>query len=290
MPTVTEISAQSASARQRGPAGQAPLTASRAATAPAVSRAAGKTVAICDTQPVTAEGIRNLLSGAGDLHFLLAAPSLSQVLDAARLHRTSVLMIDKRFGIQTIMESLGEAFPALAANRHRHLGRSNHRGRGAMRFLQCGARGILRKTVAVPVVLACLRNVAEGRTWMEDSVFRDNLHSERDPRAAGAGVGRTGPVEQGDRQRIRNPPGNGQDSQETHLRENRNPRPLWVGFDRTERPGIGIGSGLGAGGPTAAGAQRLVKWSFGRQNHLHMGPVSFGCADCVRRGQPFRHD
>jgi len=49
----------------------------------------------------------------------------------------------------------------------------------ALRFLQCGARGILRKTAAVPVVLACLRNVAEGRTWMEDSVFRDNLHSER---------------------------------------------------------------------------------------------------------------
>jgi DNA-binding NarL/FixJ family response regulator len=158
----------------------APLTASRAATAPAVSRAAGKTAAICDTQPVTAEGIRNLLSGAGDLHFLLAAPSLSQVLDAARLHRPSVLMIDKGFGIQTIMESLGEASQLFIVISGVAVTEAE-----ALRFLQCGARGILRKTVAVPVVLACLRNVAEGRTWMEDSVFRDNLHSERDPRAAG---------------------------------------------------------------------------------------------------------
>jgi len=156
----------------------APLTASRAATAPAVSRAAGKTVAICDTQPVTAEGIRNLLSGAGDLHFLLAASSLSQVLDAARLHRPSVLMIDKGFGIQTIMEWLGEASQLLPQTGIVIWGVAVTEAE-ALRFLQCGARGILRKTAAVPVVLACLRNVAEGRTWMEDSLFRDNLHSER---------------------------------------------------------------------------------------------------------------
>ena len=87
-------------------------------------------------------------------------------------------MIDKGFGIQTIMEWLEEASQLLPQTGIVIWGVAVTEAE-ALRFLQCGARGILRKTAAVPVVLACLRNVAEGRTWMEDSVFRDNLHSER---------------------------------------------------------------------------------------------------------------
>jgi DNA-binding NarL/FixJ family response regulator len=43
----------------------------------------------------------------------------------------------------------------------------------ALRFLQAGARGIIRKTASPKALLACLRAVAEGKNWMEDSVFRD---------------------------------------------------------------------------------------------------------------------
>ncbi len=53
----------------------------------------------------------------------------------------------------------------------------------ALRFLQAGARGILRKTAAVSVVLACIRTVAAGRSWMEDCVFRDSSRAERYPRS-----------------------------------------------------------------------------------------------------------
>lgn len=178
MPTVTEVNGRSASAHQRSPHVLAPLTASRAPAAPVASRAAGKTVAICDTQPVTAEGVRNLLSNPGDLQFLLATSSLSQALDAARVHRPSVLVIDKAFGIQAILECLAEASPLLPNTGIVIWGVAVTEAE-ALRFLQSGARGILRKTAAVPVVLACLRNVAEGKTWMEDSVFRDTPHSER---------------------------------------------------------------------------------------------------------------
>jgi DNA-binding NarL/FixJ family response regulator len=135
-------------------------------------------VAICDTQPVTAEGIRNLLSGTGDLQFLLTASSLSQALEAARIQRPDVLIVDKGFGIQAILEWLMEASQHLPHTGIVIWGVAVTEAE-ALRFLQSGARGILRKTAAVPVVLACLRNVAEGKTWMEDSVFRDSLRSER---------------------------------------------------------------------------------------------------------------
>ena len=53
----------------------------------------------------------------------------------------------------------------------------------ALRFLQAGARGILRKTAEVQVVLACLRTVAAGRSWMEDCMFRESARSPRYPRS-----------------------------------------------------------------------------------------------------------
>ena len=53
----------------------------------------------------------------------------------------------------------------------------------ALRFLQAGARGIVRKTANIDLILACLRAVAQGRNWMEDCVFRDSLRADRYPRS-----------------------------------------------------------------------------------------------------------
>jgi DNA-binding NarL/FixJ family response regulator len=53
----------------------------------------------------------------------------------------------------------------------------------ALRFLQVGARGIVRKTADLNTLLTCLRTVAGGRSWMEDSVFRDSIRAERYPRS-----------------------------------------------------------------------------------------------------------
>ena len=49
----------------------------------------------------------------------------------------------------------------------------------ALRFLQAGARGIVRKTARPEVLVACLEAVAQGRSWMEDSVFRNSPTPER---------------------------------------------------------------------------------------------------------------
>ena len=142
-----------------------------------------KRVCVCDTQPVTAEGVRTLLTGSADLRFAEVADSLAQAQDL--VHRTSpeVLMIDKAFGMQAILEWLAD----LKTNEENPTaiviwGVSVSEAE-ALRFLQAGARGILRKTAGIPVVLACLRTVALGRSWMEDCVFRDSARSDRYPRS-----------------------------------------------------------------------------------------------------------
>jgi DNA-binding NarL/FixJ family response regulator len=45
-----------------------------------------------------------------------------------------------------------------------------------------GAKGIVRKTAEAGTILACLESVAQGATWMEESLFREATRSERQNR------------------------------------------------------------------------------------------------------------
>jgi DNA-binding NarL/FixJ family response regulator len=147
-------------------------------------------VAVCDTQPVTAEGIRTLLAGATDLRFASSCDSLKQSMDWAKgLRQDSaapdVLVLDKAFGIQAILDWLMEWKGSSAFRPEMGVviwGVSVTEAE-ALRFLQAGARGILRKTAGVSSVLSCLRAVAGGRSWMEDCVFRETNRAERYPRS-----------------------------------------------------------------------------------------------------------
>jgi two-component system nitrate/nitrite response regulator NarL len=170
------------------------LGSGTATARPAGPSDAPKSVSICDTQPVTAEGVRNLLSGVADLLFLETVDSLKQATELVRTSEPDVLILDKAFGIQAILDWLGElrqissasgvaaANPASPKTAFVIWGVSVTEAE-ALRFLQAGARGILRKTAGVQAVLACLRTVAQGRSWMEDCVFRDSSRTDRYPRS-----------------------------------------------------------------------------------------------------------
>jgi DNA-binding NarL/FixJ family response regulator len=146
-----------------------------------------KTVVVCDTQPVTAEGIRTLLGEDHDLKFQQTTDSLAKAAELLRTSPPSILLLDKAFGMQVILDWLGDlrmgsAVHSCAPTNVVIWGVSVTEAE-ALRFLQAGARGILRKTAEVPMVLACLRTVAAGRSWMEDCVFRDSGRSDRYPRS-----------------------------------------------------------------------------------------------------------
>jgi len=156
-----------------------------AATGTGLAPISMKSVAICDTQPVTAEGVRNLLSGIPDLTFLIAPESLLEAAEAIRNQDPDIMILDKGFGIQAILDWLTQI--------HAKDGTPLRTGivvwgvsvteAEALRFLQAGARGILRKSAGVQSIIACLRTVAAGRSWMEDCVFRDSSRSDRYPRS-----------------------------------------------------------------------------------------------------------
>ena len=146
-----------------------------------------KSVSMCDTQPVTAEGIRTLINNSPELCFGEATDSLKRALEHVRLDQPDVLLLDKAFGIQAILDFLGDLRTVEVAGGTIHTsivvwGVSVTEAE-ALRFLQAGAKGILRKTAGVTTVVACLKTVSNGRSWMEDSVFRDAGRAERYPRS-----------------------------------------------------------------------------------------------------------
>ncbi len=139
-------------------------------------------VLICDTQPVTAEGLRTLLADAPDLNFGGLADSLVQAGNLIRDTSPDMLILDKAFGMQAVLDWLSTTRDSNARTAIVVWGVSVTEAE-ALRFLQAGARGILRKTAGLATVLACLRSVAAGRSWMEECVFRDTARPERYPRS-----------------------------------------------------------------------------------------------------------
>lgn len=129
-------------------------------------------VLVCDTQPVAIEGVRGLLSRCEDLRFAGAVTSLDAAFELMRGMNPAAVVIDKSLGTAAITECLNR----LSASGVRTapvvwgVGVSESE---ALRLLQAGARGVLRRTSEPETLLTCLRSVTSGNTWMEDGIFGD---------------------------------------------------------------------------------------------------------------------
>ena len=141
-----------------------------------------KNIAACDTQPVTAEGLRTLLASCDDLTFIDTTDSLATAAEMVRRRAPDVLVVDKALGIQSVLDWVMDQKIRDARVSIVVWGVSITEAE-ALRFLQAGARGIIRKTAPLSALLTCLRAVACGQNWMEDCVFRTAVRPERYPRS-----------------------------------------------------------------------------------------------------------
>ncbi len=171
------------------------------------STATHATVLLCETQPLTVEGVRSVLGATSDLRVTGVCESLALCREISRRQRPDVVLIDKALGMQAVMDwiqdlrlaeqditTLLNSNPAYSpisapiASQTRPLPRAVVWGVSmteaeALRFLQAGAKGILRKTTSPSNMLSCFRTVVGGKNWMEDSVFRDQPREDRHPRS-----------------------------------------------------------------------------------------------------------
>ena len=141
-----------------------------------------KIVSICETQPLTVKGLFHLLDGTDDLRFGSSHQSPAEWMVSPNADKTEVLIIDKGLGTKVVLEALAQLPTDDSAPRSTLptvviWGMSITEAE-ALRFLQAGAKGIIRKSADGTTVLACLRAVIQGRSWMQDSVFRESLLPE----------------------------------------------------------------------------------------------------------------
>jgi DNA-binding NarL/FixJ family response regulator len=133
---------------------------------------AGKPVLICDSQPVAIEGLRWLLDNSGDLRFAGAICSLDRALELTHDLKPAAILLDKALGLSAVMDWLRQFAITGLATVPVVWGAGINEPE-ALRFLQAGAKGILRRTADSDSMLTCLRAVTSGSTWMEDGIFGD---------------------------------------------------------------------------------------------------------------------
>ena len=87
------------------------------------------------------------------------------------------MLVDKSFGAQAVLHWLSEQRQALAGTGLVIWGSAITEPE-ALRLLQLGVKGILRKSADMATLVSCLRAVAAGANWMEDALFRDTPKTE----------------------------------------------------------------------------------------------------------------
>ena len=138
---------------------------------------AKKIVSVCETQPLTVKGLFHLLDATDDLRLGSSHAAPAEWMISPGAERTDVLIIDKGLGANVVLAAL-EQLPAGSSSPRSTVpavvvwGMSITEAE-ALRFLQAGAKGIVRKSADGQTILSCLRAVALGRSWMQDSVFRE---------------------------------------------------------------------------------------------------------------------
>jgi len=136
------------------------------------------TLVVCDTEPIAIEGLRNLLEPVNGFRVVAAENSLPLAANAIRELAPSVLLVDKAFGIHSVMDCLRELRDAELPTATVVWGVALSEAE-SVRFLQAGCAGVVRKTAPLPVLIQCLRSVASGSTWMEQEVTRGWEHASQ---------------------------------------------------------------------------------------------------------------
>ena len=117
-------------------------------------------------------GVRVLLTGNRELEFADSASSLSEALEVLRETQVDIVLVDKSFGWPAIEGFLANLRQDESMTRSIVVWGATVSEAETMRFLHAGARGVVLTNGEVSSFVACLRAVAHGRIWMDQSMLR----------------------------------------------------------------------------------------------------------------------
>jgi DNA-binding NarL/FixJ family response regulator len=124
-------------------------------------------VLVCDPQPIIVEGLKKVLAETNDLYLVGAVSRPAETLEAIQRAQPNVVLLDATAGLSSAFRLLSHLKGA--GQMHAVLWVVDLPEMEAFRALQMGARGIIRKTLPVGKLVECLREVALGKIWMQES-------------------------------------------------------------------------------------------------------------------------
>ncbi|MBS1875015.1 MAG: response regulator transcription factor [Acidobacteria bacterium] len=126
-------------------------------------------VYVCDQQPIIIEGVRHVLECAAEFSFAGGCLLLAGARDPIRESRPDIVLLDHSYGIQAI----GPFIEELKGGGRPHfvLWVVDYDQGECLRALHAGARAVLKKTAPISTLIACLRTVAAGTVWLEESAL-----------------------------------------------------------------------------------------------------------------------
>ncbi|MBI3278398.1 MAG: response regulator transcription factor [Acidobacteria bacterium] len=131
-------------------------------------------VFVCDAQPIVIEGVEKVLGACEDLRLVGSAATVNDAVRALPELRPELVVLGYATQSRALLPQITQVRECSPASRV-VLWILELSELECFRALQLGARGILRKTQPVSSVLECLRAVAAGNVWIENSVSNEVL-------------------------------------------------------------------------------------------------------------------
>ena len=136
-------------------------------------------VAVCETQPLTADGVATTLAATGEFRVVLQASSLDELRVRALHTRPQIALVDKNAGPGDLRDWLEDSSGRDDLNVSTIVWATAVAEAETVKLMHAGVRGVLRKAVSRETLLACFRAVASGQRWMEEDILRPRYLIER---------------------------------------------------------------------------------------------------------------
>ncbi len=131
---------------------------------------------LCSDEPILAEGLTRILASVEDLSLVSYCPKMEELRSQLQVHQPDVLLVDLTAGFTfSILSGLQE----VASQTKIILWVHSISTELALQAMSLGVRGILRKTLAVEVLLRCLTRVNDGELWFEKALTDSILSARR---------------------------------------------------------------------------------------------------------------
>ncbi|MCX6635537.1 MAG: response regulator transcription factor [Acidobacteria bacterium] len=127
------------------------------------------TVFACDAQPIVIEGLERVLGATADLQFAGWASNPAEALRRIGELRPDLALIDQSQGFRGALQ-LVSSLRDVCVTTQPVLWIGEMADSEALRALQFGARGVVRKTLPTSSLLECLRAVLGGQVWIENGL------------------------------------------------------------------------------------------------------------------------